>query len=611
MAYLTLTKQTVTPATPTTGKVRFFFTSSGNLSAVDDTGNVSVFAAGLTQEQVEDYVGSLLQDSASIDVTYNDEGSAVTFTVLAGGVNHNALLNYVANQHVDHSTVSISAGTGLTGGGNITTSRTLSLTNTAVTAASYGSASQVATFTVDAQGRLTAASSTPISITASAVSDFTEAVEGAVGGNFVDSATVDFVYDELTDTRVANVIPGGVNHNALLNYVANEHVNHASVSISAGTGLTGGGDITANRTISMPNTGTAGTYRSVTTDAQGRVTAGTNPTTLTDYGITDAQPLDSDLTALASLAGTGLIVRTGTGTAITRVLTAGTGISLSNADGVSGNPTITSTILPYTDEEAQDAVGNILTDSASIDFTYNDGAGTITAAVLPAGVNHNALQNYVDNQHVDHSGISITAGTGLSGGGDITASRTLNIADTGVTAGTYGSAAAYPIITVNAQGQLTTVTTASVPGGGLYARTTGALTNSSNVTFVNIPELSITLAANTIYRVHYQLIGQSVINTTGLAFALNGGTIVPVSTRGYWETTTVASTINRTNFTLISSVVTFSGVSTANTDQLINSAIVIVTDGTGGTLIPQFRSEVSASAVTVQANSFVTAEVLP
>lgn len=33
--------------------------------------------------------------------------------------------------------------------------------------------------------------------------------------------------------------------------------------------------------------GTAGTYRSVTTDAQGRVISGTNPTTVADYGLTD------------------------------------------------------------------------------------------------------------------------------------------------------------------------------------------------------------------------------------------------------------------------------------------------------------------------------------
>lgn len=43
----------------------------------------------------------------------------------------------------------------------------------------------------------------------------------------------------------------------------------------------------------------AGTYRSVTVNAQGHVTAGTNPTTLSGYGITDAQAKHANLTALA------------------------------------------------------------------------------------------------------------------------------------------------------------------------------------------------------------------------------------------------------------------------------------------------------------------------
>jgi hypothetical protein len=65
---------------------------------------------------------------------------------------------------------SLTAGTGLTGG-VITTIGTISLANTAVTPAAYGSASSVPTFTVDAQGRLTAAANTAISITKSQVSD--------------------------------------------------------------------------------------------------------------------------------------------------------------------------------------------------------------------------------------------------------------------------------------------------------------------------------------------------------------------------------------------------------------------------------------------------------
>lgn len=52
-------------------------------------------------------------------------------------------------------------------------------------------------------------------------------------------------------------------------------------------------DGSANATISatLSNTGvTAGTYKSVTVDAKGRVTGATNPTTLAGYGITNAVP---------------------------------------------------------------------------------------------------------------------------------------------------------------------------------------------------------------------------------------------------------------------------------------------------------------------------------
>ncbi len=46
--------------------------------------------------------------------------------------------------------------------------------------------------------------------------------------------------------------------------------------------------------LALANVGTAGTYRSVTTDAKGRVVAGSNPTTLAGFGITDAVKITGD-----------------------------------------------------------------------------------------------------------------------------------------------------------------------------------------------------------------------------------------------------------------------------------------------------------------------------
>lgn len=66
--------------------------------------------------------------------------------------------------------------------------------------------------------------------------------------------------------------------------------------------------------IDLATTGvSASTYKSVTVDTYGRVTAGSNPTTLAGYGITDAQGLDATLTALAgvSVSANQLIYATG------------------------------------------------------------------------------------------------------------------------------------------------------------------------------------------------------------------------------------------------------------------------------------------------------------
>jgi len=49
-------------------------------------------------------------------------------------------------------------------------------------------------------------------------------------------------------------------------------------------------------------------------------------------------------------------------------------------------------------------------------------------------IDHDLLLNYVSNEHINHSTISILAGTHLTGGGDLTSSRTLNVDETGIDA---------------------------------------------------------------------------------------------------------------------------------------------------------------------------------
>ena len=186
------------------------------------------------------------------------------------------------------------------GSANVTAAGTLA--NSGVTAGTYRSV------TVDAKGRVTAGTS-PTTLSDYGITDAAPSSHvGATGAAHGVATTSVAGFMSATDKSKLDGVASGAN-----NYT------HPASGVAAGT------------------------YHSVTVNANGHVTAGTNPTTLSGYGITDGQPLHGDLTALAGLSTTGLVVRTASGAAATRALSvSGTGLSLTNGDGVAGNLVITS-----------------------------------------------------------------------------------------------------------------------------------------------------------------------------------------------------------------------------------------------------------------------------
>lgn len=227
---------------------------------------------------------------------------------------------------------------------------------------------------------------------------------------------------------------------------------------------------------------------------------------ITDGGAQGSYTIAFNGTA-ASLesAGTGIVVKTAANTITARSFAvSGSGLSLTNGSGVSGDPTLSLSGLPLvlanTTGTGLLAVNGAaltpltITGTASeIAVTSGDGSsgnpiiGIATNPVLPGtaavqvpsgttaqragavgafrlNLDTNLFEGYNGswNSFAAGSGVtSIATGTGLTGG-PITSTGTISIANTAVTAAAYGSATQVGTFTVNAQGQLTAASNVTV-----------------------------------------------------------------------------------------------------------------------------------------------------
>jgi excisionase family DNA binding protein len=205
-------------------------------------------------------------------------------------------------------------------------------------------------------------------------------------------------------------------------------------SVGAGTGLTGGG-MSGSVTLSHADTSSQSSVdgsngvvvQDITLDGFGHATAlGTVDLDGRYYTETETDTLLAAQDALAemedvtiTLAEAGDYLRySGTDwvdVGISQILTdlktvdgTGSGLDADLLDGQTGSyyldranhtGTQTASTISDFDEASQDSVGGIMTDTASVDFTYNDGLGQIMADVIPGGVDHGSLAGLGDDDH--------------------------------------------------------------------------------------------------------------------------------------------------------------------------------------------------------------------
>jgi hypothetical protein len=187
------------------------------------------------------------------------------------------------------------------------------------------------------------ASNSHVSSTATVVSRDTS---GNFSANTVTANLVGNVTGNITGNVTGTVTGNATNVSGV---VAVNNGGTGATTVSAARTALGLGTIAVQNTSDVNITGGVITGITDLAIADGGTGASNVTQARTNLGLvigTDVQPFSNQLTAVSSLSTNGLIVKTGTGSAVTRSLAAGTNIAITNVDGVSGNITISSSETP-------------------------------------------------------------------------------------------------------------------------------------------------------------------------------------------------------------------------------------------------------------------------
>lgn len=340
-----------------------------------------------TNERAQDAVGTALINTSTIRFTYNDGSNTIAADVSPANISHGLLSGLSSGdphtQYQLRSEKNANSGyLGLTSGGLVSPARLGSApaagrvlygNNTwaspAVVITDHGALTGLADddhtqYLTSPRANTWLATKTTDNLTEGSNLYFTnERAQDAVGSSLTNSSTIRFTYNDGANTISADVSPANIAHSGLSGLTSGDpHTQYQLRSErnanSGYLGLTSGGLVSPGRLATSP--------------AAGKVLYGNNTWASPSVGVTDHGALsglaDDDHTQYhtATRADSWLATKT------TSNLTEGSN-------------------LYFTDERAQDAVGSILTNSASLSFVYNDVSNTITGNVSPAGITHNSL----------------------------------------------------------------------------------------------------------------------------------------------------------------------------------------------------------------------------
>jgi hypothetical protein len=323
---------------------------------------------------------------------------------------------------------SVATGTGLTGG-PITSTGTISIANTAVTAGSYGGAAQTLSATVNAQGQLTALSAQSIAIANTQVSGLgtmstQDANAVAITGGTINATSVGattpasgaFTSVAMTSGTITTAPTSGTDivNKTYADAIASGIHFHEAVNLAT----------TAALPANTYNNGTSGVGATLTGNANGALTVDSTLTTATER----------------------ILVKN-------EVAGANNGVYVVTQVGSAGTPYILTRATDF------DSVGTGVDQIDEGDFflvtsgTANVNTAWVQQTPPPITIGTTAI---VFQQF--SAPITYSAGTGLSE----SPAYTFNIANTTVTSGSYGSASSVGTFSVNAQGQLTAAANAAI-----------------------------------------------------------------------------------------------------------------------------------------------------